>query len=73
MNLTYTVVFEQESNGGWAAYVPDLPTVLVSADTREETERLIREGMEIYLDLLQEEGKPLPSPIFQTQRIEVSA
>jgi hypothetical protein len=40
MKIAYTAVFEQESNGGWAAYVPDLPIVLVSADTREEAERL---------------------------------
>jgi predicted RNase H-like HicB family nuclease len=73
MKITYTAVFEQESNGGWAAYVPDLPTVLVSADTREEAERLVREGIELYVELLHEEGKPLPPAAFQTQQIEVAA
>ena len=73
MKIAYTAVFEQESNGGWAAYVPDLPTVLVSADTREEAERLVREGIELYVELLHEEGKPLPPAAFQTQQIEVAA
>ena len=73
MTLAYTAVFEQELNGGWAAYVPDLPTVLASADTREETEKLIREGIELYLELLHEQGKPIPFANFHTQRIEVSA
>jgi predicted RNase H-like HicB family nuclease len=73
MTVAYTAVFEQESNGGWAAYVPDLPTVLASGDTRQEVERLIREGVELYLELLHDQGKPLPSANFHTERIEVSA
>ena len=71
--IAYTAVFERESGGGWAAYVPDLPTVLVSADTREEAERLVREGVELYIELLQEEGKPLPPVVFHAQQIEVLA
>ena len=71
--IAYTAVFEQETGGGWAAYVPDLPTVLVSADTREETEKLVREGIELYIELLQEEGKPLPPVVFHAQEIEVMA
>jgi len=73
MKIAYTAVFEQETGGGWAAYVPDLPTILVSADTREETERLVREGIELYVKFLQEEGKPLPPAAFHTQQIEVGA
>jgi len=73
VKVAYTAVFEQEAGGGWAAYVPDMPTVLVSADTREEAERLVREGMELYLELLREEGKPLPPAAFQAQAIEVAA
>jgi len=73
MKITYTAVFEQEIGGGWAAYVPDLPTVLVSADTREEAERLVREGIELYIELLHEEGKPLPPAAFQVKQIEVAA
>jgi predicted RNase H-like HicB family nuclease len=71
--IAYTAVFEQENGGGWAAYVPDLPTVVVSADTREEAERLVREGVELYVELLHEEGKPLPPAAFHTQQIEVFA
>ncbi len=70
--IAYTAVFEQEIGGGWAAYVPDLPTVLVSADTREEAERLVTEGIELYVELLHEEGKPLPAAAFHTQQIEVA-
>ncbi len=73
MKIAYTAVFEQETGGGWAAYVPDLPTVLVSADTRGETEQLLREAIELYIELLQEKGKPLPPAAFQTQQIEVLA
>jgi predicted RNase H-like HicB family nuclease len=72
MRVACTAVFEQEKSGGWAAYVPDLPTVLVSADSREEAERLVREGIELYLELLHEEGKPLPPAAFQAKQFEVA-
>ena len=56
----YTVIYEQATDGGWGAYAPDLPGLGVVGDTIEEAERLIREGIKIYLDELKAEGKPSP-------------
>jgi predicted RNase H-like HicB family nuclease len=41
----YLVLFEKTSTG-YSAYVPDLPGCIATADTLEETKRLIREGIE---------------------------
>jgi len=68
----YLVVLEKgESN--WGAYAPDLPGLGVVADTPDEAERLIREGIVIYLDELHEKGDPIPEPTSQVRRVAVVA
>jgi len=68
----YLVVLEKgESN--WGAYAPDLPGLGVVADTPDEAERLIREGIVIYLDELHEKGDPIPEPTSQVRRVAIVA
>jgi predicted RNase H-like HicB family nuclease len=57
----YAVVFEKTSTG-WSAYAPDLPGLGVTAATMEETEQLIREGIEFHIEGLREDGLPIPEP-----------
>ena len=57
----YVVVFEGDDEFGYSAYSPDLPGV-VAADTRTETEQLMRAAMAEDLDLLRETGQPVPEP-----------
>lgn len=45
----YAVKFEQGADGGWGAYVPELPGVGVAAETREEVERLIGEAISLHI------------------------
>ncbi len=72
MQKEYLVVLEKgETN--WGAYAPDLPGLGVVADTPDEAERLIREGITIYLDELQEKGDPIPEPASQVRRVAVAA
>ncbi len=58
----YTVIYERGKNGGWGAYAPDLPGLGVVADTREEVETLIREGISVHIAGMIEEGFPVPEP-----------
>jgi predicted RNase H-like HicB family nuclease len=51
----YLVIFEQANDGGWGAYVPDLPGLGVIGDTRKEADQLIREGIELHLAGLRED------------------
>jgi predicted RNase H-like HicB family nuclease len=55
----YAVVFGQ-TNTGWSAWVPDLPGLVAAGSTYEETEQLMREGMELHLTSMQEDGDSIP-------------
>ena len=61
MKREYVVVIEKAPNN-YAAYVPDVPVCLVTAETREETLVLIREAIEINIETSLEFGEPVPEP-----------
>lgn len=69
----YLVIYEQGKDGGWGAYAPDLPGLGVAAETREEVATLIRDGIQIYLEELREDGLPIPEPSTTAERISVAA
>lgn len=66
----YLVVYERAENGDWGAYLPDLPGVIAGGDSREEAERLIREGVAIYLEEIGE-GESIPSPVARAGTISI--
>jgi predicted RNase H-like HicB family nuclease len=72
-HFSYTALFEQASDGGWSAHVPDLPTILIGADTREEAETLLREAVELHLEELKEQGIPRPRPSIYAASVDVAA
>lgn len=57
----YTVILEKGETG-WGAYIPDLPGCVAVAKTRAETERLIREALELHLEAMRADGDPIPQP-----------
>ncbi len=67
--MQYSFVIEK-SNNGYSAYVPDLPGCIAAADTREETECLIRQGIIYYLESLKELGEPVPEPQASTGLVD---
>lgn len=69
----YLVIFEPGSDGGWSAYVPDLPGLGVVGESREEADQLIREGIAIHIAGLREDGLPVPEPTTTADRIAVPA
>jgi predicted RNase H-like HicB family nuclease len=68
----YAAVFEKTSNG-WSAYAPDLPGLGVAAASFEETEQLLRDGIELHIEGMREDGLPIPEPSTQVMRMAVSA
>jgi predicted RNase H-like HicB family nuclease len=58
--VRYTVVLEQEQDGGYVASVPALPGCVSQGDTREEALANIREAIELYLDDCRDAGDPIP-------------
>lgn len=69
----YLVIFERGNDGGWGAYAPDLPGLGAVADTREEADQLIREGIALHIAGLREDGLPIPEPTTTAARITVAA
>jgi len=57
--MRYAVVIEKAENS-YSAYVPDLPGCIATGSTVEETEKLIREAIELHLEGLREDGLPIP-------------
>jgi len=68
----YAVVLEKTSNG-WSAYVPDLPGLGVAAVTIEETEQLLREGIEFHIEGMREDGLPIPEPSTRVMQMAIPA
>ena len=68
----YAAVFEKTSNG-WSAYAPDLPGLGVAAETFAETEQLLREGIELHIEGMLEDGLPIPEPRTRVMRMAIPA
>jgi len=63
MKHRYLVVIEQgPDKGNYSAYVPDVPGCTTVGDSLEETLSNIREALELYLEVSQEDGNPSPYP-----------
>jgi predicted RNase H-like HicB family nuclease len=70
--MRYAVVIEKAETN-YSAYVPDLPGCIATGMTREETEQLIREAIELHVTGLREDGLAVPEPSSQVEYIEVMA
>lgn len=68
----YRVVIEQ-GRDGFGAYVPDLPGCVAVGDTREEVLALIQKSMALHLELLREDGLPIPQPHSESEYVAVTA
>ena len=59
--MKYTVVLEQDADGGYVATVPTLPGCVSQGDTRTETLANIREAIEVYLEDCRQAGDRVPT------------
>jgi predicted RNase H-like HicB family nuclease len=55
----YAVIYEK-GPASWGAYVPDLPGLVAAGNTLEEVQALIKEGLELHLESMLEDGDPIP-------------
>jgi predicted RNase H-like HicB family nuclease len=49
----YVVIYERAEDGGWGAYLPDLPGVVALGATREQAADRIKEALSAYAQDLQ--------------------
>ncbi len=68
----YAIVVERAKKN-YAAYVPDLPGCVATGATVEETERLLREAIELHVAGMREDGISVPEPSSVVNYLEVSA
>ena len=69
--MEYMVVIEQ-GDDGYGAYVPDLPGCVAAADTKDDVLALIQEAIVLHLELMQEDGLPIPVPHSVSEYVAVA-
>ncbi len=57
---TYTVMFEPNEEGAYTVTCPALPGLVTEGRTLEEARAMAAEAIEGYLEILQEDGRPIP-------------
>jgi predicted RNase H-like HicB family nuclease len=68
----YLVIFERAEEGGWGAYLSDLPGVVAIGDSRDEAAILIQEALDAYVDEMRALGKPLPAPTATASTVQAA-
>jgi predicted RNase H-like HicB family nuclease len=68
--IEYTVIYERGQTN-WGAYVPDLPGCVSIGDTLAEVQENIKEAIALYLEVLKEDGQPIPEPSTEVGKVAV--
>jgi predicted RNase H-like HicB family nuclease len=58
----YTAVIERAASGGYGVFFPDLPGCTSAGSTIEEAARNAEEALRGHVELMLEDGEPLPNP-----------
>jgi len=59
--MSYTVILEQDPDGGYVSIVPALPGCVSQGKTRAEVMANIREAVELYAEDCIAAGDPVPN------------
>ena len=58
--LEYTTIFEPAEEGGYVVSVPALPGCISEGDTFEEAVTMIKDAVQGYLAVMNDQGKEIP-------------
>jgi antitoxin HicB len=63
MNIsrTYRIVLRKEAEGTYTAIVPALPGCITWGENIERTLEMAKEAIKGYIEVLQQEGEPVPA------------
>ncbi len=67
--VRYAVIIEKASDGGFGAYVPDLPGCIGMGNTKEATLENIAEAIKFHIEGMKEEGLPVPTPTTEAENL----
>ena len=65
------VIIYPGDDGYWVAECPTLPGCISQGKTREEAIRNIREAIDLYISVLEEDGLPVPEERFELLAVAV--
>jgi predicted RNase H-like HicB family nuclease len=68
--MRYAYVIER-ARRNYAAYVPDLPGCVATADTRAGVIKLLREAVKAHLAGMKEDGEDIPEPTSAVGHLDV--
>ena len=68
--MGYTVILEQEPDGGYVISVPALPGCVSQGDTRDEAISNIREAIVLYIEHLRSRNEDIPKEV-STEHVEI--
>ena len=69
--MKYTIVFEKAPNN-YAAFSPDIPGCVSTANTPEEMRLMIREALEFHFECMELDGHPIPTPTARIEMLEAA-
>jgi predicted RNase H-like HicB family nuclease len=65
------VIIYPGEDGYWVAECPSLPPCISQGKTKEEAIANIQEAIELYLEVLQEEGRAIPEDRVETVTLAI--
>ena len=65
------VILYPGEDGYFVAECPSLPGCISQGKTREEAIENIREAIQLYIEVLQEKGQPIPAEKYETLLVAV--
>lgn len=65
------VLIYSGEDGFWVAECPSLPGCISQGETKEEAIYNIREAIDLYIEVLEEDGNPVPEDHFDALLVAV--
>ena len=70
--MEYSVIVHKAEMGGFWVEVPALPGCYSQGETLSEALEHVKEAIELYLEVLQEQGRPVPEDTDVVFRVSVA-
>ena len=71
LNTMRQIILYPGEDGYWIAQCPSLPPCISQGQTKQEAIANIKEAIELYLEMLQEEGRIIPEDQVETLMLAV--
>ncbi len=71
VSMKRQVIIYPGEDGYWVAECPSLPACISQGKTKEESVANIKEAIELYIEVLKEEGRPIPEDNLETVLVDV--